>query len=98
MVMSMEPQRIVVPETGIREAAVLRALGVAWSDAARLYGDVLGSPRDYRYEGGTQVFTREGVRRLAEALGVSVVIVDRESVAPAPVPAPPAYWWEREDL
>jgi hypothetical protein len=97
MVMSTESQRIVVPETGIAEAAVLRALGVAWSDAARLYGDVLGSPRDYRYVGGEQVFTREGVRRLAVALGVDVVIVDGEPVA-APVSARAAYWWEREDL
>lgn len=92
------PIIIDVPESGIAESAVLRALGVAWADVAPLYGEVIGCPRDYRHDGRNMIFTREGVRRLAAHFGMEVGFADDpEPPSPAPQPARP-YWWQKEDV
>ena len=88
-----------VPADGLCLHAVIEGLGISMDDVRPLYGDVIGSPRDYRSAKHGLIFTLEGVQRLAAHLKVDVQIHEEGKPIPAQSVPPLApehehYWWE----
>lgn len=90
---------ITVPANGICAKCLLEALGVTSAEVNPLYGEEIGSPRDYRYVHGQAVFNLQGARRLACILGLEVDVLAEGEAPPtaAQPPRPPRTpWWLRE--
>jgi hypothetical protein len=83
---------IVVPAGGICSRALREALGLSTAEVNPLLGDEICQPRDYRWNGSTDIFNIDGVRRLVRVLELKDVEVLAEGeevpVRPEPMAGP----------
>jgi len=102
-------QVIVVPAGGLCEKFLREALGAAALELNPLFGDELGSPRDYSWPRGAtaHVFTLGGVRRVVDLLHLPIDVIAEGQPVPAtasistpPPSSPPRHargpWWQRD--
>jgi hypothetical protein len=98
--MNATKRTIVVPTGGLSERFVFGELGLTFDQVQPLYGDAIGSPRDYIYFGSGTIFTAEGVRRLAAHFGIDVEVTDHVSFVAATAQPNQEHkhlpWWQRD--
>ena len=100
---------IEVPAAGLCEKLLREAIGAASVELNPLFGDQLGSPRDYSWPRGAtaHVFTLAGVKRVVDLLHLPIdVRAEGQPVdAAAPVSTPPPSaprrrlrgpWWQAD--